>query len=158
VADGTNRHHQFMTRAPSAPFADAQARRVAMEQRLAELERAVAAASGAPGWAETVLDRLEALNDALVSHVEAVEAPDGLLSEIVETAPRLAGAAERMRSDHARLTKHLRELIVLTSAGDPETVRERVVELLRELMLHRHHGSDLVYEAYATDIGGQGGG
>jgi hypothetical protein len=147
-----------MTTVSSTPYREAQARRLVMEDRLARLERAVAAASGAPGWSDTVSERLGALSDALAAHVAAVEAPDGLLAEIVEAAPRLAGCVQRMRTDHGRLTEHLRDLIELAPSGDPDTIREHVIELMRQMVLHRHRGSDLVYEAFATDIGGQAGG
>jgi hypothetical protein len=43
------------------------------------------------------------------------------------------------------------------SGAEPDAIRERANELMRELVLHRQRGSDLVYEAYATDIGGQSG-
>jgi hypothetical protein len=36
-----------------------------------------------------------------------------------------------------------------------ERVRQRADELLAALSRHRQRGADLVYEAYATDLGGE---
>ena len=38
---------------------------------------------------------------------------------------------------------------------DAETLRHRAMAVLDELTRHRQHDADLVYEAYATDIGGE---
>jgi hypothetical protein len=42
----------------------------------------------------------------------------------------------------------------LGSAG-PDDMRGWGSNLLRDLSRHRQRGADLVYEAYATDIGGE---
>lgn len=150
------RHHRCMTVLTSAPYLEAQARRQEMEQRLAGLERALAAPSAAPGWAATVRDSLLSLHQSLAHHVVAVEAPDGLLPQIIDAAPRLANAVKRLEADHRRLSEAISTLVEDTSEGEPDAVRELAVELLRDMALHRQRGSDLVYEAYSTDIGGYG--
>ena len=41
-------------------------------------------------------------------------------------------------------------------AGDLAGHREAATRLLDRLVRHRQRGSDLIYEAYAVDIGGSG--
>lgn len=144
-----------MTDTAAAPYLEAQARREEMEERIAALERALAAATGASGWASSVQFRLVDLRGALAAHVVAVEAPDGLLAEIVDGAPRLANAVQRMKDDHAALAEEIDSLVESALTVEPATLRERGLELMRDMVLHRHRGSDLVYEAFARDIGGQ---
>ncbi len=147
-----------MTDTTSSPYSEAQALRIEMEERLAELEKALAAATAAPGWATSVQFRLRELRGSLASHVREVEAPDGLLAEIVDAEPRLAAGVDRMKADHRRIAAELDTLIQIAVSSDSGTLRERVFDLMREMVLHRQHGSDLVYEAFSRDIGGQGGG
>lgn len=138
----------------SPSYQAATERRREMEDRLAELERAAAAAAEAPGWAATVAERLEALEEALTHHIAAVEAPDGLLADIVETAPRLSNLVQMMRDDHGRLVARVESLIEEAERLPAATLREAVTELLHDMTLHRQRGSDLVYEAFSRDIGG----
>ncbi len=146
-----------MTDTTSSSYSEAQALRIEMENRLAELEKAVAAATAAPGWATSVQFRLRELRGSLASHVTSVEAPDGLLAEIMDAEPRLSSGVDRMKADHRRIAGELDTLIETAVSSDPSTLRERVFELMRDMVVHRQHGSDLVYEAFSRDIGGQGG-
>jgi hypothetical protein len=138
----------------SASYREALARRRDMEERLVALERALAAATAASGWSEAVREKLVELNDALIRHVVAVEATDGLLDEIVSTAPRLANSVQLMRDDHGRLAARIERLINEARILSPDGLRDDAVGLLHEMMLHRQRGSDLVYEAFSRDIGG----
>jgi HAMP domain-containing protein len=130
------------------------ARRREMENRLAGLERALAAAAGAPGWVDAVCERLAELSQALVHHMLAVEAPDGILAEIVETAPRLANSVQVMRDDHGRLAARIEKLMTEAATAPVAEFRVDATDLVHEMMLHRQRGSDLVYEAFTRDIGG----
>jgi prophage DNA circulation protein len=132
-------------------------RRRALNDTMAELESAVAAASGAYWWRERVEDALASLGDALEAHIKEVEAPDGLLHQIVDEAPRLSGAVEQMRTDHRTLQDSVARLWSTVSApadSDGITeIRRRVTVLLGRLTVHRQQGSDLIYDAYNIDIG-----
>lgn len=146
--------HPDMEPLSSHSYQEAAARRREMEDRLAELERAVAAASGATGWSDTVRHKLGDLHQALAHHILAVEAPDGLLADIVETAPRLANAVQAMRDAHGTLAARIQTLIDDSASVPAVELREDVVDLFHQMMLHRQRGSDLVYEAFTRDIGG----
>jgi len=147
-------HHLRMETLTSAAYQEALTRRREMEERLTALDRAAASAPAAPDWAAEVSRCLIALHQALAHHVLAVEASDGLLSEIVQTAPRLSNAVQGMRDDHGRLVASIERLLIEVGESPAAVVREAVTELLHAMMLHRQRGSDLVYEAFARDIGG----
>ena len=131
-------------------------KRRALNETMAELESAVAAASGAYWWRERVEDALANLGDALEAHIKEVEAPDGLLHQIIDEAPRLSGAAEQMKSDHRALQDAVASLWNTVSGPADSTgiteIRRKVTDLLGRLTVHRQHGSDLIYDAYNVDI------
>jgi hypothetical protein len=97
---------------------------------------------------------LAELSQALVHHMLAVEAPDGILAEIVETAPRLANSVQVMRDDHGRLAARIEKLMTEAATAPVAEFRVDATDLVHEMMLHRQRGSDLVYEAFTRDIGG----
>ena len=150
---------------PSTPE---QARLVELRRRRAELlesmravERALAAP--APGrqerWAERVRLSLAELSADFRAHIDVTEGPDGLYADLRRTAPRLSGAVERLTHEHATIAGVVDNL--LADASEPQTgedvdkVRELGTALLATLLRHRQRGSDLIYEAYETDIGGE---
>jgi hypothetical protein len=71
----------------------------------------------------------------------------------------LAGAVARLTRDHARIKKDIDDLVTRAggpnAANDVDQVRELATGLLARLLRHRQHGSDLIFEAYETDIGGE---
>jgi hypothetical protein len=138
----------------SVSYQEALARRREMQERLSALESAAAAATGSSDWPVNVGRALTGLHQALAHHILAVESSDGLLADIVSTAPRLANSVQSMRDDHGRLAAHIERLLREVETTEPGEVRADVTELLHEMMLHRQRGSDLVYEAFARDIGG----
>ena len=85
------------------------------------------------------------------------EGPDGLYGELVDHAPRLARGIEGLNAS----TPPCWPAWTACTAG--YTGRTRTIEQIRdwagscshELWPHRQRGADLVYEAYATDIGGE---
>ena len=85
-----------------------------------------------------------------------VEGPEGLLAQLVTDSPRLSNEVELMKREHARLLVDTDVILADVDEADPADVRERAMSLLRDLVTHRQTGADLVYEAYSTDIGGQG--
>jgi hypothetical protein len=40
----------------------------------------------------------------------------------------------------------------VTSEADVDDVRDRTLGLLRALLEHRHHGAELLYDAYQVDL------
>ena len=92
-------------------------------------------------------------------HIDITEGPNGLHRELLRTAPRLSGAVARLAREHALI----RDLVdnLLARVGDPEIeadvdrVRDLGTALLGRLVRHRQRGSDLIYEAYTAEIGGE---
>ena len=139
-------------------LAAARGRRIDLRDALVRLEQAVA--TPAPGregeWLHGVHDRVDELVLALGQHLEVTEAEDGLFDDIMAEAPRLAHAIDRLRDDHRRLTgqaEALRDRVQEpASAAAVERARRLTVELMVELVEHRHRGADLVYDAFNVDI------
>ena len=110
-------------------------------------------------WSEWVEVALSELSADLRAHIAITEGPGGLHRDVVEVAPRLCHAVARLARDHVQISAMLDRLS--SQAGDVATV-EDVAEvrnvgaaLLERLARHRRRGADLVFEAYATDIGGE---
>jgi hypothetical protein len=131
--------------------------RASLRSAMRELESALAAPTpGREGpWRGEIGAKLEVLGDALESHITATEDDDGLLAQIMSSAPRLARRVDRARSDHERLRADLQQASVAVAADAAVTaVRDHVGALLIDLVRHRQLGSDLVYDAYNVDIEG----
>lgn len=130
-------------------------RRADLHTILIDLERAIAAA--APGredsWTQGVRQALERLVTSFTEHVAATEAEDGLFNQVRRRAPRLAHHCKRLADDHGRIAS---ELATATASLDTDVAgaREAVLSLLAHLARHRQLGADLIYEAYAVDLGG----
>ncbi len=106
-------------------------------------------------WHQSVADSLERLGGSLRERIADIEAKDGLLEDIADTAPRLSGEVGALRREHAAiLVAHNQALQAATAGGpgDIESVRRRVMALLGRLVTHRHRVTDLLYEAYSVDI------
>lgn len=133
----------------------ARSRRASLHAILIDLETAIAAA--APGrevsWSDQVRDQLTRLADAFTHHVQATEGPEGLFSQVRRRAPRLDNQCRRLTDDHATIVSELAAATAALDAGVPEA-RKAVLSLLAHLARHRQAGADLVYEAYAVDLGG----
>lgn len=135
----------------------ARERRAGLRAAMGDVERSLAspAAGRTDAWVKTLKEDLHRLSSALNAHIEATEAPDGLLADVVEEAPRLANRVEQARRDHQSLRYRLDSALAALGAGpepDLHEVRERVVEVLAGIVHHRHLGADLVYEAFNVDI------
>lgn len=100
---------------------------------------------------------LHTLGEAFQRHAEQSEGPDGLLNQIVDTAPRLANAVHQIIDEHQHLLAEIARLETeaIDTAGDPQQVqpvREQALSLLRSVAAHRQRGADLIYESYSVDI------
>lgn len=131
----------------------ARRRRADLHHALVELEGALATPAGSADWRDGVTTAVAGLRRALVDHVAEVESPEGLLARLLDDAPRLAHAVDKIREDHVALTRAVAELDDLAGNREPADVRAAAVDVLADLSRHRHRGADLVYEAYVVDIG-----
>jgi len=122
------------------------------------VESATARPAARESWAEDLLSHLRDLEVAFNEHVVDVQAPSGLLDGIVDQAPRLQRAVETRKLEHARIADSIEDVIEM--AVDDETadvvldLRESAMELIIDLARYRQQGADLIYDAYAVDIGG----
>ena len=133
------------------------------------LEQALAAPipGGPMAWVQKVSAALLQLSGDFRDHVELTEGPAGLYGRVIRSSPRLAHQVEKLTLDHATLTELMSDLLTLVgkAAGsfargdsmldDLDEVRERGTTLIAALVRHRQRGSDLMYEGYTLDIGGQ---
>lgn len=146
----------------SAALREAKAKRADLHQVIVELEKAIAApASGrAEEWSEHVHDALVEVGGAFERHIAAVEGPRGLFEEVTQAAPRLRNGLLRLEEEHRAIRAAVADALdAVRLLGGADTAqatdrgREAVLGVLDQLMRHRQHGADVVYEAYAVDIG-----
>jgi hypothetical protein len=148
--------------AESAALQAARARRADLRHVLVDLEASLAApmANRVGDWAMRVHDTLVDVAAAFERHIAVTEGPGGLFTEVRTAAPRLAKALEQLSDDHARVRREMadkleviRDVIASTDRDRARQVRADLVDVLGALTRHRQEGADLVYEAYAVDIG-----
>jgi hypothetical protein len=113
-------------------------------------------------WHAEATDALEALGHAFEDHIAATEAPGGLYNEMREKSPHLRAKANRLREEHPAITAALEEAssrlaVPPADEADAEGIRDELQRLMGRLVKHRQHGADLVWDAYAIDIGDLGG-
>jgi hypothetical protein len=131
-------------------------RRTELEEALQSVEKAAAAPAAQKTWGPDLASSVNRLTSALNHHIAEVEAPQGLLEQIVEKAPRLQRAVESTRHHHAVLAHAVSDLLELVEGGEAAAadIRVEVIEILNDFARHRQDGADLIYEAYDVDIGG----
>lgn len=135
-------------------------RRAELRETLDALERALAApVSGrAVVWGEQLHAAVDRLVTEFALHVEVTEGPDGLHQTILDGDLRLANQVAALVAEHTTIATDIAELAAASDApvtpSDVAEVREQGTALLGRIVRHRQRGADLIYEAYATDIGG----
>lgn len=146
-----------LLRAASGGLTAARRHRVELLRSIHAFESAIAAPAGEPDWRQQVAGRLAELRQAFAEHIAVTEGEDGLYAELLLAAPRLARQVGRLVREHSMLARALDTYASRLSEPDLaiERLRAWASDLLRELSRHRQRGADLVYEAYATDIGGE---
>jgi hypothetical protein len=112
-------------------------------------------------WRAEVADAFEALGHAFEDHVAATEASGGLYDEMREKSPHLRVKANRLREEHPEITAALVEASARLAAPpadevDADAIRDELQRLMGQILRHRQHGADLVWDAYAIDIGDLG--
>jgi len=123
-----------------------------------ELALAAPVSNGQERWTERVNVALVELSADFRAHVEFTEGSAGLYVDVLATAPRLSGAVDRLTAEHVEVNGLLEDLLAVTTPperADVDRVRSLGTALLGVLVGHRQRGSDLVYQAYEFDIGGE---
>lgn len=139
----------------SEEAADAyRARREALHAAVATLEHELATLEAADEPdAERFSAALHQLLATLHEHIEQADAPDGLLSQIIETAPWFAPRAEQLRDEHADLVDHANAMIERLDAGESVAVLLADARSLSDRVSdHRHRGTTLLLDAYMLDV------
>ena len=135
--------------------------RAELRESIGALEAALEAPASADQarWAERVHAALVELAGDLRAHIDITEGPDGLYRDLLETSPRLSDAVATLTHEHVRICRVLDDLLVRMTAPDAtgtvDDIRDRSTTLLGVLIRHRQRGSDLVFDAYSVDIGGE---
>jgi hypothetical protein len=136
-------------------------RRAELRESMSALELALAgpAPEDQARWAERVRVALVELSADFGEHVDITEGPGGLYGELLQAAPRLSGSVARLTREHALIRGLVDDLLERVSPPganeDVDRVRDLGTALLGRLLRHRQRGSDLVYEAFQIDIGGE---
>jgi hypothetical protein len=136
-------------------------RRAELHDSTKALVRALESAS--PGreqaWLQRVSDCLNVLRTDFTEHVDLNEAPDGIHAEMLHVQPRLASRVRKLADDHLVISDRIDAALALVAVTATD-VREQVAEVrdactqvVASITRHRQRSSDLVYEAYNTDIG-----
>lgn len=135
--------------------------RAELRESMGALEDALAAPATADRsrWTQRVEAALVEVSGDFRAHIDITEGANGLYRELLRTSPRLADAVDGLTRDHLLIGGHIDKL--LTRVGGPDAtadvdgVRGSGTALLGRLVRHRQRGSDLVFEAYEVDIGGE---
>jgi hypothetical protein len=136
------------------------ARRQSLRSAMGAFEAALAmpAAGRIALWSQQLEPTLLALESCVRDHVSATEGPDGFHNDIVTAAPRLHHQVGLLVLDHRRIAELIEQLAPALqharTEGQVGGIREQGTALLGLLAKHRQRGSDLIYEAYQTDLGG----
>lgn len=131
-----------------------------MLRAMARLERALARAEPGrrEGWIRDTRVALDELRQAMRTHCLVASAEDGLLEEIRLESPQLLPRIEELEDRYRELdslARHLQETLDSARAqrASAAWIRIRLRELLSGLRQHQALESDLIYEAFAVDIG-----
>jgi len=165
----TNGGEQTEAEAEAQHITEVRRRRAELLESINALENALAAPvpSGQIKWVQGVSDALLELSGDFHEHVELTEGPAGLYARVNRSSPRLSHLVDRLIQDHVTLTELISELLTVVgkaagtfARGDSmlaalDEVRDLGTTLIGALVRHRQRGSDLMYEGYSVDIGGQ---
>ena len=149
------------SRSDQAYLEELRRHRAELRESMSALEDALAApATGDPArWAERVHVALVELAGDFREHVDITEGPNGLYRDLLTSAPRLSDAVASLTREHVLICGQVDGLMARVTAPrvveDVDRVRGLGTALLGRLVRHRQRGSDLVFEAYEFDIGGE---
>lgn len=133
-----------------------------LQQARNRLDAAITAHSGDRlGWSERLGEAVSELVLAIQVHRDTAEGPDGLLDQIVTTAPRLIGRAHSQRVEHAVLLSEasLLQAALLRQQAEAaisvQELRDRASILLDRVRDHVARAGDLIFDALVSDVGGE---
>ena len=108
-------------------------------------------------WRDDLIIALDELLSSLHDQYTHSAAEDGLLSRVTLEAPHLEPAVKELRRRHAELMDELdgirHSLADLTRSVDVASVRSKIGEMTAEILELRAWETDIVYDAYAFDLG-----
>lgn len=139
-------------------LAAVQERRDDFYEAILALERAMAEPAGddPAGWAGRASAAVAELRSVLDHHVAETEAPGSFYDDITQNFPNLAHAATKLRAEHGPLddgTTRLAETLDGVSDDDGvDRARAEAVDLIKAMLLHRHRGAEIVFDAYNVDV------
>lgn len=142
-------------------FEEVRRRRAELREAMGELENAIAAPAvdNLAEWTDGVRTALAQLREDFATHLAVTEGPGGLHEELVVVAPRLVHAVDRLTLEHATIGDAIGtvsdRLDAVTEEADADGVRDEATDLLVRLARHRQRGSDLLWQAYSSDVGGE---
>jgi hypothetical protein len=120
------------------------------------MQHAIQTPVGDPAWRPKMSRAVAEFKAEFAEHVEVTEGPAGLYAEVLDDAPRLAPYLNDLVGHHRSVWSALDELEGrLEEPHSPESVRRHADQLIREVWHHHQRGTDLLYEAYTTDLGGE---
>lgn len=138
---------------------DLRQHRAQLRESMSALEDALAAPATADQsrWAARIEAAVVEAAGDFGAHIDLTEGPHGLYRELLKTSPRLSGAVDGLTRDHLLIGGRIDTLLAQAAGTDVDVdrVRESGTALLGSLVRHRQRGSDLVFEAYEFDIGGE---
>jgi hypothetical protein len=142
------------------PWEALRRQRAELRESMSAVELALAGpvSSGPTRWTERVHVALVELSADVRGHIDFTEGSQGLYVDILATAPRLSDAVTHLTHEHLEITDLLDDLLARTLSPegvDVVEVRGGGNSLLGRLVSHRQRGSDLVYEAFEYDMGGE---
>lgn len=113
-------------------------------------------------WLRESNHALRLLRQDIEEHISTTESAAGIHQEIISLEPRLVSRVARLTTDHEVLLDRTATMAVLfiTALTTPMDIcvaalRDEGKVVVDLLTRHRQRGADLVYEAYAFDIGGR---
>ena len=113
-------------------------------------------------WLRASNQALRLVRQDIEEHIATTESGSGIHQEIISLEPRLASTVARLTTDHEVLLDRTATMAVLfiTALTTPMDIcvaalRDEGQVVVDLLTRHRQRGADLVYEAYAFDIGGR---
>jgi len=142
-------------------LADPERRRIDLHESISAVGQALARPANGKRemWAECVRVALAGLSADFGEHLRVGEGTEGLYPGLLAAAPRLSNAVDDLIREQMRIMA-LVDTLLATIRGPEgavhvDRVRDLGAALLARLSRQRQRDSDLFYEAYQADIGGE---
>lgn len=153
-----------MARVPEDTFTayleQVRAHRAELRESVAAVDDALVDLHERDDWIQRLHTALVELAHDFADHVDLTERPGGLYDTVRASESRLTAAVDRLTDDHVSLRSEIARVIgsLERSSADhePHVVRDELSGLVQRLVRHRQRGGELVYEAFAVDLGGSG--